>query len=317
MAVAAEQQNSPPRGPHAPRESKSQSAPAGKSKITQLQNKSESIKAFALVGAAVALWFLGARFYSEELYVAEHGLGYWLGLVGGVIMLMAYVYSMRKHFRMLRFTGILSHWLRIHIWFGIVGPFLIIPHTTFRFESANGTLAFVAMSLVFLSGVVGRYLYSRVHFGLDGRRAHLKEINRMLGLDGDNTQSILANIPEVRDRLAMYEKMVMARDYGVFPAFRVMLLTRLGAHAVYSSARRNLRRFLLSIAQQQGWNAADVNNAERQLLRIVREYLVALRTVARFKAYDQIFMLWRMVHVPLLYLLMISGVIHVLYVHMY
>lgn len=314
MAVSAEQQGGRPRGPRTPRE---QSAAPRPQNVKELQKGSELFKAFALVGAAIALWFLGAQFYDEEYYVAEEGLGYWLGLVGGVLMLLAYIYSMRKHFRFLRFTGILSHWLRIHIWFGIIGPFLIIPHTTFRFESSNGTLAFISMSLVFLSGVVGRYLYSRVHFGLDGRRAHLKEINRMLGLEDGNTQSVLGNIPEVRDRLAKYEKMVMSREYGLFSAFRGMMQTRLGGQAVYMSARRNIRRFLTSVAQQQGWSASDVTNAERQLLRMLKEYLHALRTAARFKAYDQLFMLWRMVHVPLLYLLMISGVIHVLYVHMY
>lgn len=314
MAVSAERQGGRSGSPRTPREP---SAPPQQRNVNELQKGNELTKAFALVGTAVALWFIGAQFYSEEYYVAEEGLGYWLGLVGGVLMLLAYVYSMRKHFRFLRFTGILSHWLRIHIWFGIIGPFLIIPHTAFRLESENGTIAFVSMSLVFLSGVVGRYLYSRVHFGLDGRRAHLKEINQMLGLDDGNAQSVLGNIPDVRDRLAKYEKQIMSRDYGLFSAFRVMLQTRFGGQAVYRSARRNLRRFLTSVAPQQGWSAADVANAERQLLRMLKDYLFALRTAARFKAYDQLFMLWRMVHVPLLYLLMISGVIHVLYVHMY
>jgi len=299
---------------------------AAKSPQTNVSNKKalaglgtsrETLIALFLLAFPISMFFIGRSWYDETYYNAEDGLGYYLGLVGGLMMLFAYCYSLRKHVKVLRFLGILGQWLRIHIWFGVIGPFLIIPHTTFRFDSDNGTIAFIAMSLVFLSGVTGRFLYSRVHFGLDGRRAQLKEIAQLLGLDGQDQESVLSRIPKVKEKLQEYEKAVITTKYGVLPAFYALFMARIKGYSTYFYIRRNLRRYLLPFAKQQRWTRADLIVAERQVRAMLKEYISTLITVSMFRSYDQLFVLWRMVHVPLLYLLFISGVIHVLYVHMY
>jgi hypothetical protein len=286
-------------------------------RIRPSSGKKETFKALFLVVVPVAAFFWGRGWYDESYYTAEEGLGYWLGLVGGVLMLLAYIYSARKHVPGFRHISSLGRWLRIHIAFGIIGPFLIVPHTTFHFSSRNGTIAFIAMALVFLSGVIGRYLYSKVHLSLDGKKTELRELTQSLGLSDKENRSVLASIEPVRVRLAEYEKIAMKREIGLYAASRALVSTRIGGYALYWGMTSRLRQYLLPYAQQQQWTSTDLHIAERQLRQMLKTYIQALMTVSAFQAYDQLFVLWRMVHVPLLYLLFISGVLHVIYVHMY
>lgn len=289
------------------------SVPKGK----RLGGHLETLKAMSLVVIPTVGFFLGRQWYDESYYRAEDGIGYWMGLIGGVIMLLAYIYSMRKHIPGMQRLSTLGRWLRIHIAFGIVGPVLIIPHTTFKFESLNGTIAFFSMVIVYLSGVIGRYLYSKVHFGLDGRKAELRELTEMFGLNDKERLSVLSAIEPIRARLIQYERIVMAQEYGLIPALRALFVTRLGGYTVYWGLSSKMRQYLMPYAEREHWDASQMATAVKYTRKMLRTYMTALMNVSTFKAYDQLFVLWRMVHVPLLFLLFISGVLHVLAVHMY
>jgi hypothetical protein len=52
---------------------------------------------------------------------------------------------------------------------GIGGPLLILMHSTFQVGSLNAAVALYSMLLVAGSGVVGRFIYVRVHRGLSRR----------------------------------------------------------------------------------------------------------------------------------------------------
>jgi len=291
--------------------------PKGKPSLKMLANPYETLYAFLILGLAYFLWWAGKRWYDEEWYIADEGLGYWLGLIGGLMMLLAYFYSARKHFKSLRFSGILKRWLNIHIYLGIIGPYLVIFHSTFRLESLNATMAFYAMILVMGSGVVGRFLYSHVHLGLSGHKVRFKEVQKLLGLEEGQNRSILASIPGLREQLLAYEKQVIQRKEGVISSvFRLFSITS-STRRFFRRIKGQLPKFLMPLAQQQGWTHKEMRAASRQTTKLLDEYLRALATVARFNIYDQLFTLWRFVHVPLLFLLLISGIVHVLYVHMY
>ena len=49
----------------------------------------------------------------------------------------------------------------------------------------------------------------------------------------------------------------------------------------------------------------------------IRMYLDAVIDVARFNAYERLFSLWHILHVPFVFMLIISGIAHVIAVHMY
>jgi hypothetical protein len=306
MAVIAEQK---------PAMGTTDSAPE---QLRKLNNPRETWMAIGVVAGSIGLYWSGMYWYDESLYNAEEGFGYWLGLIGGVFMLIAYTYSLRKYMKALRFVWVLRKWLRLHIFMGITGPFLIIPHTTFELGSPNSTIAFVSMALVMLSGVIGRYLYSKVHFGLNGKRARLQEVQALIGLDNEEgTQSVLASIPAIKAKLERYEQETTRAAPSTFAAIRMLYHSAWTSRKVYWDISRKLRHYLAPFAQQQRWDANDLAIAVSQTREMLGAYIGALKTVAKFKAYDQLFALWRVVHVPLLFLLMISGLYHVLMTHMY
>jgi hypothetical protein len=46
-------------------------------------------------------------------------------------------------------------------------------------------------------------------------------------------------------------------------------------------------------------------------------HLASIRKVAEFRFYERFFAIWHVVHYPLFLMLVVSGVIHVIAVHMY
>ena len=75
---------------------------ASEAELKKISSPWETLTAVVILLLATGLFFAGRVWWDETYYTAEDGLGYYLGLVGGVIMLMAYVYSMRKHFKVLQ-----------------------------------------------------------------------------------------------------------------------------------------------------------------------------------------------------------------------
>src|SRR3989344_4659459 len=103
----------------------------------------------------LAVWAVREGRYYEP----GDDFGYYLGVVGGVMMLALLLYSLRKHIRFMRNWGATKHWFRLHMILGIAGPTLILFHSTFRVGSLNATVALGCMLLVAGSGVLGRGLY--------------------------------------------------------------------------------------------------------------------------------------------------------------
>ena len=71
------------------------------------------------------------------------------------------------------------------------------------------------------------------------------------------------------------------------------------------------------LAEQGGWDAASHSKRERLARKLVRQYLNAVVRVAQFTAYERLFSLWHVAHIPFVYLLVISAVVHVIAVHAY
>ena len=131
-----------------------------------------------LVFAAVIASVLVLAWINREEghLTAENGLGYWLGIAGGVMMLLLVAYPMRKRFASLARIGRVAMWFRLHMVLGILGPALVVLHTNFKLGSLNSRLALFTMLVVVASGIVGRYLYAKVHRGLYGQQAELRDV---------------------------------------------------------------------------------------------------------------------------------------------
>ncbi len=271
--------------------------------------------AFALLVAAALLAGWWNR--EEEHITPDAGLGYWLGIAGSVLMLLLLVYPLRKRVKAMRALGSVAAWFRFHMILGVIGPALILFHSNFALGSLNSNVALFAMLIVAGSGVVGRYLYSKVHLGLHGRKAGIREIladigvlKGMLGDDVDG-QHWLAS------ELAAFEQKILAPRRTALASFGVLLT----AGSAASRARRRLvQRVKTEIgaeAKRQGWRRRE----RRVRLAAAEEHLAfyfgAVKKAAWFAFYERLFALWHVLHLPLFFLLVLTAIVHVVAVHLY
>ena len=93
-------------------------------------------------------------------------VGHGIGILGFILILMTEIlYSIRKRLTDVKW-GRMSSWLRFHIFTGLVGPYMVLLHTSMRFGRLAGVAMFMTVVVV-ASGVIGRYLYTRVPRTID------------------------------------------------------------------------------------------------------------------------------------------------------
>jgi hypothetical protein len=111
---------------------------------------------------------------------AASGLfGHSLGVLGFLLMVATEtLYSLRKRARR-RPWGRMSHWLKFHIFTGIVGPYMVFLHTSFKFQGLAG-VTLLLTGIVVASGFFGRYIYTAVPRTPEGAMVERLELDRRL-----------------------------------------------------------------------------------------------------------------------------------------
>lgn len=271
---------------------------------------SRLLAAVVLLGA---LGYLSTRGY----YTPGSDFGYYMGVVGGVMMLALLLYPLRKHIRFLQSAGSIRHWFRMHMMFGILGPLLIVYHSTFTIGSLNAGVAMTCMLLVAGSGVLGRFIYTRIHHGLYGRRATLEEMQSNLGMHEGEVRSKFHFAPRVEALLKAFGTLAHEHPPGLLSG--MWRFATLGLRARYMRARcmRELRSILRQKSRERGWEHDKLHRRLSSANRMLKEYFDTARNAAQFNTYERMFRLWHVLHVPFVFMLAISGVVHVIAVHMY
>ena len=104
---------------------------------------------------------------THEIPPAADLFGHALGIVGFILMLMTEIlYSLRKRSRAARW-GKMSAWLEFHIFTGLVGPFMVLLHTSWKFNGLAGVSTLFTVIIV-ISGFIGRYIFTRIPRTIDG-----------------------------------------------------------------------------------------------------------------------------------------------------
>ena len=116
-----------------------------------------------IVGGVYALVVLWTR----EIPAAGDLFGHALGIFGFILMLMTEtLYSLRKRSRSAA-LGRMSTWLKFHIYMGLVGPYMVLLHTSWKFNGLAGATTLLTVIIV-LSGFIGRYIFTRIPRTMDG-----------------------------------------------------------------------------------------------------------------------------------------------------
>jgi hypothetical protein len=268
-------------------------------------------------GSAALLVAVGWLARDASGLSADAGIGYALGFAALACMLALLVYPLRKRVRALAFLGATKNWFRLHMVLGTSGPLLALYHCNFELGAVNSRVALFSALAVAASGFVGRYIYSKVHHGLYGRRATLKELLERVQAAQPLADRVAPLVPELTSRLAEFDRAVMTPPKSLLAScvlpFRLALITRLKYHELVRLTRRKL--FVHSICSPQlRHNAKAFEKVTRQY---IATHLREVRRVAEFTAYQRLFALWHVVHRPFFVILLISVAIHLYAVYRY
>ena len=265
---------------------------------------------FLLVAALLLYgWFA----HTERYLSPKRGLGYALGIIGGSLMLVVLAYSLRKRWRWLEFLGSTPAWFKFHMVLGIAGPLCVLFHSNFSTGATNSNVALFSMLAVAGSGVVGRYFYRHIHYGLYGRKLELRELRD----DADRLRSGFGTIdfvPELITRLESAERHLLnaGSGFGYLKPLVVSVATL--------QARARLRRYVRGALQATPDSAAlraEREHACQRALAYVDLRLTATRHVAEFDGYERLFSLWHSLHIPMIFVLLVAAIIHVIAVNVY
>ena len=271
---------------------------------------------------AIALLLLVGWAARDQRYlVAESGIGYWLGIIGGSLMLLLLIYPLRKRFRRWAAIGSVKAWFRIHMILGLAGPVIIIFHSGFKLGSFNSSVALFCMLTVALSGLVGRKLYEGIHHGLYGSKVRFEEFysndklaSMLLRRAGvDRRQNENGELPEGERRLASRRADTndssIANEYAGLEEQLTNLHTGINRSlGFYRSANSRIRKLRRQI------DRSDLNEKAKKL---IYRRLKDLRSICSLGTREILFSYWHILHLPLFIMLILSGLIHVAVVHLY
>jgi hypothetical protein len=281
--------------------------------------------------SAIGFLLLAGWVSRDQRYlVAESGIGYWFGIIGGSMMLLLLIYPLRKRFRRWAVIGSVKSWFRIHMILGLAGPVIIIFHSGFKLGSFNSSVAFFCMLIVASSGLVGRKLYEGIHHGLYGSKVRFEEFysgdnlagmllrragtdrrkqkagllpgdeRRLLSRRSDTSNSNIADEysePDIADEYEEIEEKLINQHTGINRSL-----------AFYRSTNSRISKLRRHVA------SSDLNKeSKEQIYCRIKD----LRSICKLGTREILFSYWHILHLPLFIMLILSGVIHVLVVHLY
>ncbi|MFV2056158.1 MAG: hypothetical protein ACC707_06795 [Thiohalomonadales bacterium] len=280
-------------------------------------HKSKSETRYGAVISIILLSLVGYGWmqWSGINFQADGDFHYNSGLIGGIIMLLVLVYAVRKRVKLFNKFGSMEGWYYFHLIGGILGPVLIIFHSSFALKAVNSGVSFIAMLLIVVSGFFGRYVYTRIGYNLHRKLLSVKDTEKILVTllrehNVDFTQVI-------EKRLAKFALASLAGPGSIlYLPFRFLSI-RAEAAKCYVLVSHDVTRVLRYKAQEEAWGVDKYNQRLRAEKIIVRKHINSIIDIAQTHLWERLLVRWRILHIPLLYILVVTGVAHVFAVHMY
>lgn len=235
------------------------------------------------------------------------------------MMLSILMYPMRKRVPFMRNWSITPKWFKWHMVLGILGPALIMFHSTFVIRSINAGVAMACMLLVSGSGIFGRFFYTKIHHGIYGRQTTLDQLHKELDGYG-NVKSIFSFAPEIQQKLTEFRDKSLALSKTGKPSYWNFLVADLRAKLLTRKLIVELEDAMYADANEKRWNDAQMRRLDQlffQNEKFIRSYIVTILDLTQFLTYGRLFTLWYDLHVPVVFMLVFSSIWHVVAVHKY
>jgi len=240
----------------------------------------------------------------ERFYHAGHtslkpsGIwGHGLGILGSLFMIIGVsVYMVRKRSRALLRLGKLKYWLEFHIFLCTLGPILVLFHTSFKFGGLVA-ISYWSMVAVFLSGIIGRFIYIQIPRTIEGREMSLNEVKELKSDIGEIIRNIYSLDQESYDiivestkkKVDLYHSNDLVRYFKKYRANTRSL----------GKIRSVLKKNKLSRTEQ------------RDVLNLIRNEISLNRRIERLQTMQNLFKYWHVAHLPFALMMLIIMIIHV------
>ncbi len=244
----------------------------------------------------ITVLYLLVAIYFSSFPAASSLFGHSLGIVGFVLMLMTEtLYSLRKRARYAGW-GRMSIWLQFHVFTGLVGPYLVLLHTAWKFNGV-AAMALLLTFLVVVSGFIGRYIYTAVPRTADGIELEAEKLKQQIAIGQEELQQWLVAKPEMVDTLAQRLNNLNTGPQNALGLVwgRTFLQWR------YRFQWRQEKRRLRAIGYTQLQDLDNLLERHRTLQRQVNSLAMVRQMLA----------LWHSVHIPLGVSLFMLAFIHI------
>lgn len=260
----------------------------------QAHNRELWLSFFAILLISVAYMFMVSMLNSVP--PASDFFGHAIGVVGFVLMVMTEtLYSLRKRSRSARW-GRMSGWLDFHIFTGLVGPYLVLLHSSWKFNGLAGVVMLLTVIIV-ASGFVGRYIYTAVPRTADGVEMETSQVEAHIQRADLELQHWLETRPPETRRLV--QQLAQAPQSSGSPV--VDMLVR-----PVSELSDRLRWWEI-----QSRLDAQTRSQIVQLEKLLRQRQGLYRQIRSLAAARRLLALWHAVHIPIGMALFTAAVIHI------
>jgi hypothetical protein len=243
----------------------------------------------------VTLVYLFVVVLFGEIPGASDLFGHSLGILGFVLMLLTEtLYTLRKRSRSARW-GKMASWLQFHIFTGLVGPYMVLLHTSWKFNGLAGMVMLLTIIIV-VSGFLGRYIYTSVPRNADGIEIEANDLEEQIRLIDGELQGWLSTKP------ALY------RDLS---AQLASAPTGSGNRLVFGRAFEEWN------ARVKWWRARSKldKNARmqaKQLNALLKRERILRRQLGSIALTRRLLSLWHAIHVPVGIALFTAAFLHII-----
>ncbi len=273
------------------------------------------LRADLLIYAAIALLVLSAKWISAQgWYTSWSRTGYWIGVAGGVSMLLLFAYPLRKRWRLTYNWGAAKHWFVAHMVLGVMGPWLILLHSNFHIGSTNAAVALYSMLIVAASGVIGRFLYVRLNADVRGERASLAGLRKEMAQQHHASDAQLEGMPAVVAALHAFEQGTLDARSGHIWRLFVLPWQR---HRLVQHNQQAAKDAIKAQTQAQGWSNATGLAKYQAAKAQIAQYAESVQRAAQYQTFERLFSLWHVAHVPFVWIMVCCAIFHIVAVHAY
>lgn len=227
---------------------------------------------------------------------ASDFFGHSIGILGFILMVMTEtLYTMRKRSRSARW-GRMATWLQFHIFTGLVGPYMVLLHSSWKFNGLAGVLMLLTVIIV-LSGVIGRYIYTSVPRTADGIALEASELEHQIASVDTALQRALGTPAGSALARALAPVMVTEGGQGEVSLVFGRAFTDLRQRLQWRQVKRQLD--------------PQLKDQVKQLESLLRQKRNLQRQIGSLAAARRLLGLWHAVHIPIGMALFAVAAVHI------